>query len=140
MTRLTSVLFLIMTAVPVFAQDKPGIPPFVIYYSVVEHVLKHDQGCSQQLLDSSQRKNISDFWYGYAVIKCNDYFKEQAGRISKQYTEKNGTLMKKQADDEMERIREQCITSVIFDNWERINSTIVKNPSTQCSAVGKQPK
>lgn len=102
--------------------EKTFILPFAIYYAAVSHTVKHDAGCLDQLLASPQAENIAEFWWGYFLVKCNDYFVSHAPRIAKQ----EGYL------EQSRNMQARCFRSAIYDNWERINATIVKNPQKEC--------
>jgi hypothetical protein len=128
------ILMLSLTSLCV-AEDKSniGTPEFLVYYAAVSHILKHDQGCFDQLMSNEHINNISSFWWGYIMKECFSYMTGEFNIIS-------NTL--KSQDDikiEMDRVRRQCAMAVIFDNWDRINLTIVKDPTKECIKKKVQP-
>jgi hypothetical protein len=106
--------------------SKDTFPVFPIYYASVSHVLKHDDGCFKQLISSDQMNNISEFWWGYIMRECFQYMKSQIDVFT------NASNTQKDITDAMEKVKQQCAMAVIYDNWDRINLTIVKNPATEC--------
>ena len=122
------------------ADDNKGdkAPLFLAYYGMVSHVLKHDQGCFNELMDNPQMENVSNFWWGYILKECDSNMANQIDRLARQSSNSPKT---ESSDSELrtrvENLREQCATSVIFDNWDRINMTIMANPVEECRGKKK---
>jgi hypothetical protein len=121
------VLMLSVTSLCVAEDNKDiGTPEFLVYYAAVSHVLKHDQGCFDELMSSEHINNIASFWWGYIMKECFSYMSGEFNIIS------NTLKSQKDIKIESEKIRKQCAMAVIYDNWDRINFTIVKDPAKEC--------
>jgi hypothetical protein len=106
------------------------LPHFPYYYGVVSHVLKHDKGCYDQLMASEQRDDLSEFWWGYILRLCDPYVRPQMDFFVKRH------LTKEKMDQEVRDLTKQCAMGIIFDNWDRINATIVEDTKA-CEAKRK---
>ena len=135
---LTGTLFIAVNAHAEDKKDKPTIPAFPVYYAMVSHVLKHDEGCFDQLMASPQMENISEFWWGYISKECDGYLSNQIEKLVKQSdSTKSQSKRNEEIGHRVDGLKQQCAMSVIFDNWERINASIVRNPQQECVAKKK---
>ena len=136
LTILLAVIFLIVaTADADQKEDEPTIPAFALYYVMVSSTLKHDEGCFDQLLKNPQRTSIADFWWGYILKECDSYMSSRIERLAKSMHSKTDENL----DKEVNEMKKQCAMAVILDNWDRINNTIVKDPTKDCISKEKIP-
>ena len=98
------------------------VPEFAVYYASVQEHLKHNEGCFEQLMDNSRVEQIVEFWWNYISKDCNDYFTKRIPVIAKG----------KDWYEQSRKMKAGCFTAVIFDNWDRINASIVRNPTKEC--------
>ena len=116
------------------ANSKKSIPRFLLEYAIVSHTLKHDRGCDMELLESSQMENISKYWWGAIAEKCNGSWKKlikETGAMADLSTVES----KKKWEEDVERKTSVCAQTVILDNWDKINKTIVEDPQKQCKGM-----
>jgi hypothetical protein len=104
---------------------------FWLEYGIVETALMHDRGCGMELLKSPQRDYISNFWWNYIKDKCMQNWKDIVNEVYAGVDMSD--LKQKNAADKIAMDKSsQCAQSVIYNNWDRINKTIVNNPETDC--------
>lgn len=132
---LAAIILMLSVASLCVAEDDSnnGTPAFLVYYAAVSHVLKHDQGCFDQLMSSEHIDNISNFWWGYIMKECFSYMNSEFNIISNTFKSRDDIKI------ETDKVRRQCAMAVIYDNWDRINLTIVKDPIKECNKKTVKP-
>jgi hypothetical protein len=98
---------------------------FTIHYAVVSNTLKFGDGCFDKLVDNVQ---VGDFWYKYAMNACS----ANTDRALDKELKSNPNPTQKETEEIANRLVANCLKPFIFDNWDKINSTIAKNPAKDC--------
>ncbi len=116
--------------------EGPTIPAFSLYYLMVSNGLKHGESCLDQLASNLKANIIIDFWWGYIRKDCDSYLFQNIDKLMERAQVAGVTGPSDKIKSEILELKTQCAMAVIFDNWERINGSIAKNPEKEC--VGKK--
>jgi hypothetical protein len=112
---------------------------FSIHYSVVSHSLKNDEGYSAEVLIDKLLKKCGSYVFVFWNDRMHDYcvqkLKAKYGVIKNQYDLSKPEDMKRMKVD-IEKDRDKCSQSYIYDNWDEINKTI-KARLNSCDKEGK---
>ena len=107
------------------ASSKSRSLVFTLHYAVVSNKLKYGEGCFDKLIDNVW---VGDFWYRYAIRTCTA---DTEKALERELKVKNNPTQK-EIEDLSNKLVGDCLQPFIFDNWDKINLTITKNPSKDC--------
>ncbi len=121
MKQLILAIVLALVSASVNANDK-----LLSIYLEVMNVTNRQVDCFDEWVLSSQRDNLTEFWWAYAKRECALVINAASELAEKQ----TGAIGAEKAIDEFESELNKCVETVVFDMWDEINLSIVDSPRT----------